>query len=536
MSRSRSEVLRVVTWLVGCGLLLADFRAESLAAAQSPASCPGAELFTNGLIRQIKIDLLANSVANLSQQPREYVRATVTEGGNVYSNVGVHLKGSESFRTLDDKPSLTLDFGKFAKGQKFHNLRKIHLNNSVEDPSYVSEIIGGEMFRAAGVPTPRATRALVAINGRVRGLYVLKEGFTEDFLSCYFSRISDQLYEPENGNDVDGKLKRNSVLVEAGNGEGLCALANAAVEPDTKERWSRLNAALDMSRFLTFMCLEIMLGHRDGYCLARNNFRVYHDLDSGKVLFFPHGMDQLLGSADLPWQPNLSGLVARAVMATPEGKQKYSERFSILLTNHFDVAVMTNRVDQLVQELRPVLAKGEWVQIRDEAAVVKERIVQRKLSLVSQLNQPLAKPLKFASGAEQLRAWRAESSANAKLDETKSPDGQAALHIVAAGETVASWTASEMLLHGRYRFEGRVKVASVQPLPYGVHHGAGLRIRGAKRQTESLTGDSDWRLLAIDFQIEQPVEEVEFICELRAQGGGVWFDLSSLRVSRMGEL
>ena len=76
----------------------------------------------------------------------------------------------------------------------------------------------------------------------------------------------------------------------------------------------------------------------------------------------------------------------------------------------------------------------------------------------------------------------------------------------------------------------------MQSLPYGVHHGAGLRIRGAKRQNESLIGDSAWRLLAINFQVEQPVEEVEFVCELRAQGGDAWFDLSSLRVLKMGEL
>ena len=524
MNRPHNKVLRVVTWL-GCVLLVASSQA-----AQPPSSCLGAELFTNGQIRQIKIDLPPDSVARLNQQPREYVRATVVEGGDTHTNVGLHLKGSESFRTLDDKPSLTLDFGKFAKGQSFHGLRKIHLNNSVEDPSYVNELIGGEMFRSAGVPTPRATRAMLVINGRPRGLYILKEGFTEDFLSCHFNRINDQLYEPESGSDVGGELKRNSVLAPVGNAEALRALVNAALEPDSAQRWKGLNSALDMDRFLTFMSLEIMLGHRDGYCLARNNFRVYHDLDGGKIVFFPHGMDQLLGSPDLPWQPNLSGLVARAVMTTPEGKQKYSERFGILLTNQFNVAAMTSRVDELVQELRPGLNKRDWTQIKDAAAIVKERIAQRKLNLVSQLNQPPAKPLDFAFSVEQLGAWRAEASTKAKMDEVKTPDGPAALHIAATGETAASWRTTALVPRGRYRFEGRVKIASVQPLSYGVHHGAGLRIRGAKRQAEPFIGDSNWRLLAMDFEVEQAVEEVEFICELRARGGEAWFDLSSLRV------
>ena len=31
----------------------------------------------------------------------------------------------------------------------------------------------------------------------------------------------------------------------------------------------------------------------DGYVMNRNNYRVYHDLDTGKMVFFPHGMDQM---------------------------------------------------------------------------------------------------------------------------------------------------------------------------------------------------------------------------------------------------
>ena len=44
-------------------------------------------------------------------------------------------------------------------------------------------------------------------------------------------------------------------------------------------------------------------GHRDGYCLARNNFRVYHDVDSGRFVFFPHGMDVLFGNPRAAIEP-----------------------------------------------------------------------------------------------------------------------------------------------------------------------------------------------------------------------------------------
>src|SRR5207244_1709630 len=116
----------------------------------------------------------------------------------------------------------------------------------------------------------------------------------------------------------------------------LKMLAAAAREPDLPRRWERLQQVLDVERFLSFMAIEIMACHRDGYCLARNNFRIYQDRDSGKIVFFPHGMDQLFGKADASIQPHMHGLIARALLETPEGRQGYRQRVALLLTNVFD--------------------------------------------------------------------------------------------------------------------------------------------------------------------------------------------------------
>jgi hypothetical protein len=469
---------------------------------------------------------------SLRKAPREFVAGKVSEGSADYPKVGVHLKGSTgSFRAVDDKPGLTLDFCRFNEGQRFHGLRRIHLNNSVEDPSYANEKLGSELFQAAGVPAPRVTRATLVLNGRDLGLYVLKEGFTEDFLACNFKRVGGELYEPEAGHDIDQHLKRNSILAPAENRGALNTLAAAVTEPDPARRWQRLEAVLDTDRFLAFMAMEVMLGHRDGYCLARNNFRVYHDLDTGKVVFFPHGMDQLLGTADLPWQPGLAGLVAQGVMATSEGRQRYAAVFGSLFTNVFKAAALTNRVDQLATELRPVLSGTEWDGLRNEVAIVKERIVQRQLSLRAQLARPPLRLIESQAGAARLDGWLiAERPMKGEMDQVNGPGNLPSLHIVAGAETLASWRARSLIGRGRYRFEGRVRVANVQPLPYGQHQGAGLRVGGNARRTDSLTDDSAWKVLTAEFQVEQATEEIEFICELRARAGEAWFELDSLRV------
>ena len=147
---------------------------------------PGVDVFANGIVHRFQIEIAPSDLAVLRHSSRKYVPALLREGKEVYK-VGLHLKGSTgSFRGLDDKPGLTLELGRFVPGQRFHGLRKIHLNNSVEDPSYLNELLGGELFRDAGVPAPRVGHAVVELNDRRLGLYVLKEGFTEDFLALHF--------------------------------------------------------------------------------------------------------------------------------------------------------------------------------------------------------------------------------------------------------------------------------------------------------------------------------------------------------------
>ena len=58
--------------------------------------------------------------------------------------------------------------------------------------------------------------------------------------------------------------------------------------------------------------------------------------------------------------------------------------------------------------------------------------------------------------------------------------------------------------------------------------GAKLRISGA-RPASRLSGSTDWRQFACEFQVEE-TREVEFVCELRADKGDAFFDADTLQV------
>src|SRR6267154_2402092 len=126
------------------------------------------DIFAGTNVLRMKIEIPQSGINALRRtgwgngRERPEALATVEEGGAVYTNVNVHLKGSAgSFRSVDQNPCLTLNFAKSAPGQSFHGLHKLSLNNSVQDRSYLNEKICRELFEAAGVPVPRAGHALV---------------------------------------------------------------------------------------------------------------------------------------------------------------------------------------------------------------------------------------------------------------------------------------------------------------------------------------------------------------------------------------
>ncbi len=498
------------------------------------SSAGGPAWAAHGQVVQFQIQIEPMAVESLRVRPRRWVSAVVQVEGRTYREVGLHLKGSSgSFRPLDEKPGLTLDFGRFVPEQRFFGQRRVHLNNGVQDPSYLSERLGAELFRAAGIPSPQSGHAVVALNGRGLGLYVLQEGFTPEFFFRHFSRGDGHCYEmdgaPAESPALTGRAPRVPVP-----GSRVAELGAVIVETDLHQRWQRLEKLLDLNEFLTFMVLEVMFCHHDGYSLARNNFRIYDDPGSGRFVFLPQGMDQLFGKADYPWNPVMGGAVARAVMEVPEGRRRYEARFRALLPTAFRLPQLDPQVQRWLAELRPLVSAAEFRELSSEAARMEERIRLRKADLERQLAEPVPGFLSFVGGSAGLSGWKPVAiSAGTGVDRVDVKDVQAALHLTAGPQSGNSWRARARLPEGSYRFAGRASTRKAEALPFGRHQGAGLRIGGAARTADGLVGDHAWRSLEARFEIHEPIAEVEFICEFRAGRGEAWFDPLSLRVEKI---
>jgi len=322
--------------------------------ARKPRSLPGAEIFRQPTLLAFQIELAPDALDLLRSEPRKYAPARVLVDGQEFTNVAVHLKGAAgSFRHVEGRPALTLSFNKFVEGRKLFGLRKIHLNNSVQDRSYMNEYLASDLFRAANVPTPRVAFATVELNHRRLGLYVLKEGFSEDFLKCFFRRTDGNLYDGGFLSDVHQQLELDGGS-GVRDGSDLKALTAAADEPDLAKRWERLRQTLDVDRFAAFAAVSILLADWDGYVLNRNNYRVYFNPADGRAVFLPHGMDQLFQRTDMGLFPGFNGLVAQGLFDTPEGRRLYEDRLRTLFHDVFRFERMTNAMAHAADVLRPV--------------------------------------------------------------------------------------------------------------------------------------------------------------------------------------
>jgi hypothetical protein len=487
------------------------------------------EFFDNGVIPRIRIELKESAAKKLREDARRYVKCKLIENGETtYADVAIKLKGAAgSFRELDDKPAFTINMNKHVKGQTFHAIDKFHLNNSVQDESYLCEWLCAELCRDAMVPTPRVTHARVWLNDRDLGLYVLKEGFDQTFLRRHFDDATGNLYDGGFVQDIDTDLEK-----DGGKGpddhRDLIELRTACLEPDPDKRCAAIAERLDVDAFLRFMAMELMTCHWDGYTTNKNNYRVYFEPGRGKAWFLPHGMDQTFGDPGFPILEYPEPIVASAVMHNPEWRKLYRERVANLLPL-FEPQRLHEKLDTALSRLQPVIddfgeefANAHAERVRE----LKERIAAREPNLFEQLHNPDPTPLEFnAEGIAEIADWfPAQETDDTKVEEAEL-DGQKCYSIETgpSGQCVASWRRKVLLAKGRYRLEVRARIAGVAPRDDEQGSGAGVRISGDKRNNK-LVGDTDWRTLSHEFEVLDAVRDVTLVAELRATRGRMWLE------------
>ena len=502
-------------------------------------------------VRRADLAKLRNSGGPWNRENDPDSSATVRAGGQVWTNVAIHLKGAAgSFRPVDDLPALTLNFGKLQDGQTCEGHRKLHLNNSVQDASRLDEILASEMFLQSGLPTPRATRALVSLNGRYLGIYVLKGGWDKAFLKQHFGSSKGNFYDPGFLKDLDTNLERDS-------GEGapdwsdLIALRQSLAVQDPAERLQQVSRHLDIDRIATLGALQILLDDWDGYLRNRNNYRVYHVPASDLLVLMPHGMDQLWRSPRGSFTPPLSSILGQRLFSIPVMADRLTHRMRELTNTvfrpQFVDGVFSNAQSRLRERLVLEGREAELPPVQRAVDSTLQRTRQRMAAFVSQRYQP-PQPGEFDSNDRmRLTDWSSSSpEQEGYATRIEAAEGTSVFRITAsAAEGRTSLQKRILLAPGLYQWEARVRTRSVSGFGacLDVEWGRrGQRFDEGSTPLQSVTGTADWTLLKRDISIPARGEggrrrpggpiaengssprEILLHAELRADSGTAEFD------------
>ena len=494
---------------------------------------PRARFLEQEPVPGLEVVLSPDEVGRIDAPERPTVRATLVENGKpLAAPVGVKLKGAAgSSRPWGDLPALTIQVAKFDKKQRFHGMTKFHLNNSVQDPTRLHEWAGSHLFRLAGYPAPRVGHAVVRLNGRDVGLYVLKEGFDKGFLTQAFADPSGNLYEGGFVADIDRDLER-----DLGSGPedraDLKALVAACREPNPERRRELLLRHLHVGAFLTFTTLERMLAHWDGYVHNTNNYRLYFDR-RGNGIFLPHGMDQLFGDPGFPLGGGSHPIVASAVLGFPDWERLQRERVRDLEPLLRPGGPLEDRLRELgtrLEKAAQAMAPQSLDDIRGGLIQFPGRLSERHRAIQAFVDAH--KPAKSLPPFTARRLPRGWGVANA-VDGVRFEETKTALGIVSSKwvDTSTSWRIPLQLPMGEYVLRANVSLSGVVAADPSLASGVGIRISGGQRSGRAV--GSGRLALTCPIRVDEPNREVILVLELRSATGKAWFARDSIVVERV---
>jgi len=263
---------------------------------------PAAALYQTSKI--VRIDLKTS--AELSTLGVEnYVDATfkLTMGTAVYGgtsgfgawDIKLRLKGNRSFRTFPAKAALRLEFPN--ELQRVFGIKRMTLNNMIQDRSKINEAVGYTLFRGMGIAAPRTSYAQIWVNGVPYGLYLNVESIDSVALEKR-DKVggTNHLYEgslgsqgnPLNPDDAHYQVDVGSLT----NRSDLAALISASQEPSATW-YARVNAVADLKAMTRFWAIERYIGNWDGYSSPSISNYYLHSNTDGRFQMLPWGIDQI---------------------------------------------------------------------------------------------------------------------------------------------------------------------------------------------------------------------------------------------------
>jgi spore coat protein CotH len=324
-----------------------------------------AYLFDPDRIHDVYIDIEPDSFNAINAEAvppgcvpytRPYHPVTVRFEDQVFAGAGGRVKGGcGSARDLSRKAGfkLNLSYDDPAVAgcpdtRRLFGLKRLTLNNMVQDRSYLHESIGYQFYKAMGVPTPRTAHVRVFVNDELWGLYLHVESIDRRFLARWFESNQGMMYEgtywcdlvPENL--PPSEMEESACLSRKFSADECSDPPQPDTDPTTYgpltelveaidalpagEFYPAVESFFDFDTLLSSWATDAVMAHWDGYQYRiMNNYRVYHNPATDRWTIIPTGIDQTFVDQGLVWS-DVSGVLARRCLQEPDCEAAIIER------------------------------------------------------------------------------------------------------------------------------------------------------------------------------------------------------------------
>lgn len=303
--------------------------------------------------------------ANIESRVYLSAQFRITNSGldeSLTTNVGLRIRGNTS--RYHPKKSFKIKFTEF-DGDKFKDYKSFNLKAENNDPSFLREYLSLQLFRASNVAAARSTFTKLYINEEYMGLYLNVEQIDDEFIDRRFDEEDGNLYKCSFGasleisNDVYNneifELETNQEINDRTRLESFINIINNAPDPSFQ---NMIEDIFEVDRFLSYLAVETLIGHWDGYSYNKNNYYLYENESSGKIEFIPYDVDNTFGidwiGGDwgtrnvLNWaNENESRPLVNKILSNTVYYERYVRKLKMLLDQYFTESQLFPKLDLL---------------------------------------------------------------------------------------------------------------------------------------------------------------------------------------------
>lgn len=311
---------------------------------------------------QFDLKISDANIAALRADPSSWVQAMLVYQGRSYGPIGVNLKGTASFMTIDQKPGFRVNINKFTKGAKFFGLKDFLLNNMATDPSMLHERLAYWIARqVGGVPASRCNHAWVTLNGQALGLYATVEQPRSQLMAYYFTDDSGGVFTISYA-DFQSQYLSNFQYDDGATDTTLIASATTALATQPPDAAIAAVAPyVNLHEFTRFWAVVVLTGKWGGWPYAATgepagaNAEIYTDPTTNQIYFIPTGINDALSTADYDFVNQVKSVLAIDCAATPSCYQDFATQLMEMDAKAMQLGWKAE-LDRVVAQIAPYVA------------------------------------------------------------------------------------------------------------------------------------------------------------------------------------